>query len=82
MAGTIKQEILRRALALVGAEELSRSLRVPVPLIHEWECGDCLMPDMAFLDLVDLLDERTAARSSQEANVPVVGVLSPDMAAG
>ena len=61
-ASSIRREILQRAVTLMGAEELARSLEVPVPLVHEWECGDCLMPDMIFLDLVDLLDGRTATQ--------------------
>jgi hypothetical protein len=58
MVDTAKQQLVRRAAKLVGAQELAIELRVPLALLEAWINGHASMPERKFLALADLLDRR------------------------
>ena len=55
-AVTTKQDLLRRALAVAGIEELAIALKSPVHLVEAWILGHASMPERKLLLLVDFLD--------------------------
>jgi hypothetical protein len=61
-----KRQLLERAAALLGRDELARRLNVPSHLLEDWIRGDLTMPDGRLMDLARLLDhfarEERAAR--------------------
>jgi DNA-binding transcriptional regulator YdaS (Cro superfamily) len=57
MTEKTKQDLLRRAAALVGKEELASRLAVPPSLLDAWMSGHASMPDRKLLVLADLLDK-------------------------
>ena len=63
---TVKQEVLRRAAARAGREELAKALRVPPALLDAWLSGHASMPDRKFLMLADLLDKLTDAKPKRD----------------
>jgi hypothetical protein len=52
-----KQNLLRRAVALAGLEEVARALKVPPNLVDAWMNGHAAMPDRNLLVLADFLDK-------------------------
>jgi hypothetical protein len=52
-----KQNLLRRAVALAGLEEVARALQVPPTLIDAWMNGHAAMPDRKLLVLADFLEK-------------------------
>jgi hypothetical protein len=57
MSGTNKQELLRRAAALIGHESLALRLNVPPSLLQAWIDGQASMPDRKLRKLADVLAE-------------------------
>jgi hypothetical protein len=54
---TTKQDLLKRAVALVGSvEELAVVLKSPTHLVEAWIYGHASMPDRKLLQLVDFLE--------------------------
>lgn len=51
-----KRQLLERAAALLGREELARRLDVPSTLLESWIRGDASMGDGKLMDLARLLD--------------------------
>jgi hypothetical protein len=54
---TARQELLRRAVELVGKKDLAIRLGVTQGVLDGWLTGYLLMPDRKFLTLSDLLDK-------------------------
>jgi hypothetical protein len=54
---TTRQELLRRAVELVGKKDLAIRLGVTQGVLDGWLTGYLLMPDRKFLALSDLLDK-------------------------
>ena len=57
LSETTKQRLLRKAVSLVGMEELAVHLGVPVNLLDAWIRGMASMPDRKLLLLADLLEK-------------------------
>ena len=57
MATTTKQELLRRAVKLMGHDELALRLKVPAPLLEAWMRGASSMPDRKLILLANILDQ-------------------------
>jgi hypothetical protein len=57
LARTTKQELLRRAVDLVGHDELALRLKVPGPLLEAWIRGVSSMPDRKLIQLAKILDQ-------------------------
>jgi len=57
MAETTKQNLLRRAVDLVGIEEVAVALKSPQELVQAWMSGHATMPDRKLLMLADFLDK-------------------------
>jgi hypothetical protein len=55
LAETTKQQLLRRAVTLVGVEELAVALKAPASLVEAWMHGQASMPDRKLLLLTDFL---------------------------
>jgi hypothetical protein len=51
-----KQRLLRKAVSLMGMEELAAALSVPVNLLDAWITGKASMPDEKLSVLADLLE--------------------------
>jgi hypothetical protein len=51
-----KRQLLERAAALLGRDELARRLNVPSTLLESWIRGDVSMGDGKLMDLARLLD--------------------------
>ena len=60
MAETTKQELLQRAVELMGREELARRLKVPGHLLDAWLQGQASMPDGKLMMLAVILDASAA----------------------
>jgi hypothetical protein len=52
-----KQNLLRRAVALAGLEEVARALKVAPTLVDAWMNGHAAMPDRKLLVLADFLNK-------------------------
>lgn len=52
-----KQSLLRRAVDLVGQQELARLLNIPESIVEAWIRGDATMPDGGLLNLATILDK-------------------------
>jgi hypothetical protein len=52
-----KQQLLRRAVALAGLEEVASALKVAPNLVDAWMNGHASMPDRKLLPLADFLDK-------------------------
>ena len=50
-----KQDLIRRAVALAGIEEVSAALKAPPSLVDAWIKGEASMPDRKLLLLTDFL---------------------------
>ena len=59
---TKKQEIVRRAIELVGHVELAGQLGVPSWMVEAWLCGGIDMPDSNLMDLAVFLLESNRPR--------------------
>jgi hypothetical protein len=57
VADTTKQEILRKAVDLMGIDELAAALKSPAHLVAAWMRGHASMPDRKLLMLADLLEK-------------------------
>lgn len=57
MATTTRQELLRRAVNLIGHDELALRLKVPPPLLEAWLRGVSSMPDRKLILLANILDQ-------------------------
>ncbi len=57
LSDATKQQLLRKAVGLMGMEELAAGLSVPVNLVDAWITGKASMPDKTLLLLADLLDK-------------------------
>ncbi|HEY7765811.1 MAG TPA: hypothetical protein VIB38_12540, partial [Aestuariivirgaceae bacterium] len=57
-----KQEIVRRAVELVGHVELAEQLAVPSWVVEAWVCGGIEMPDSKLMDLAFFLLEHSRPR--------------------
>jgi len=54
---TTKQELLRKAVRLIGREDLAVKLGVPTHLLDAWINGQASMPDRKLVHLADVLDQ-------------------------
>jgi hypothetical protein len=52
-----KQQLLRRAVALAGMEDVASALKVAPNLVDAWMNGHASMPDRKLLVLADFLDK-------------------------
>jgi hypothetical protein len=57
MQSTTKQNLLQRAMKLMGREQLAARLGIPEKLLDAWVRGDVTMPDGKLLVLAAVLDE-------------------------
>jgi hypothetical protein len=57
MPEATRQQLLRRALTLMGRDLLAESLKVPPQLLDAWVSGHATMPDRKFLLLADVLSK-------------------------
>lgn len=57
MAENTKQQLLRKAVALLGRDELARRVNVPVTLLDAWIRGHASMPDRKLVALADILQK-------------------------
>jgi DNA-binding transcriptional regulator YiaG len=51
------QNLLRKAVELLGEEELAATLKVPRHLLQAWMSGHASMPDRKLMLLIDALDK-------------------------
>ena len=58
MAETTKQQLLRKAVELIGDQEVAILLGVPSHLLNAWISGHASMPDRKLLLLTDLLGKQ------------------------
>jgi phosphoserine phosphatase len=54
---TTRQEVLRRAVELIGKKDLATRLGVTQGVLDGWLAGYLLMPDRKFLALTELLEK-------------------------
>lgn len=54
---TTRQELLRKAVKLIGQEELAAKLGVPTHLLDAWVNGKAAMPDRKLVQLANVLDQ-------------------------
>ena len=54
---TTKQELLRKAVRLIGRDELAQKLGVPTHLLDAWMNGQASMPDRKLVQLANVLDQ-------------------------
>jgi hypothetical protein len=59
MGETSKQDLLRRAARLVGADTLAQALKVPQPLLEAWMDGHATVPARKLVALADYMEEIT-----------------------
>ena len=52
-----RQELLRKAVKLIGREELAVKLGVPTHLLDAWITGQAGMPDRKLVQLANVLDQ-------------------------
>jgi len=52
-----RQELLRKAVRLIGREELAEKLGVPMHLLDAWINGQASMPDRKLVQLAKVLDQ-------------------------
>jgi len=57
MSLTTKQQLLQRAVTLMGRDHLAARLGIPETLLDAWIRGDVTMPDGKLLVLAAVLDE-------------------------
>lgn len=57
-----KQDIVRRAVELVGHVELADELDVPSWVVEAWLCGGVEIPDSKLMDLAFVLLETSRPR--------------------
>ena len=51
-----EQDLLKRAVAVAGVEELAVALKSPTHLVEAWILGHASMPERKLLLLVDFLE--------------------------
>jgi hypothetical protein len=56
MPETTKEQLLRRAVDLVGLEQVALALKAPPDLVSAWMSGHASMPERKLLLLADFLD--------------------------
>jgi hypothetical protein len=56
------QQLLRKAIAIVGREQLADALRTPASLVDEWITGLVAVPERKLLMLLDLLAQRSVRK--------------------
>ena len=54
---TTRRELLRKAVKLIGQEELAEKLGVPTHLLEAWMNGKASMPDRKLVQLANVLDQ-------------------------
>lgn len=54
-----KQDLLRRAAKLVGADDLAQALKVPRHLLEAWMNGNATVPARKLVALADYMEEIT-----------------------
>jgi len=54
---TTRQELLRKAVTLIGREQLAVKLGVPAHLLEAWINGKASMPDRKLVQLAKVLDQ-------------------------
>lgn len=54
---TTRQDLLRKAVTLIGREELAEKLGVPTHLLDAWIDGKASMPDRKLVQLANVLDQ-------------------------
>jgi len=59
MAETTKQDLVRRAAKLVGADKLAQALKVPQHLLEAWMDGHATVPARKLVALADYMEEIT-----------------------
>ncbi|HZO03166.1 MAG TPA: hypothetical protein VFB93_18370 [Burkholderiales bacterium] len=59
---TKKQDIVQRAVELVGHVELAEQLNVPSWVVEAWACGGIDMPDSKLMDLASFLLDTSLPR--------------------
>jgi hypothetical protein len=59
MPDTHRQELLRRAVELIGLRELAIRMKVPHTTVEEWMNGNPPMPDRKLVLLAEILSEIT-----------------------
>lgn len=52
-----RQDLLRKAVTLIGREELAVKLGVPTHLLEAWMNGQASMPDRKLVQLANVLDQ-------------------------
>lgn len=57
MAETTKQQLLRKAVELVGLAEVAAALKAQPSLVEAWMQGQASMPERKLLMLADYLDK-------------------------
>jgi hypothetical protein len=57
MAESTRQDLLRRAVELMGRDALASRLNVPNHLLDTWLNGHASIPDRKLLALIDILDK-------------------------
>jgi hypothetical protein len=62
MTNEKKQDIVRRAVELVGHVELADELEVPSWVVEAWLCGGVEIPDSKLMDLAFVLLETSRPR--------------------
>ena len=59
MAETRKQDLLKRAAKLVGADNLAQALKVPQHLLEAWMDGHATVPARKLVALAEYMEEIT-----------------------
>ena len=54
---TTRQDLLRKAVKLIGHDELAAKLGVPSHLLDAWINGKASMPDRKLVQLANVLDQ-------------------------
>ena len=62
MSFSKKQQLLERAVELVGRQQLAGRMGIPETLLSAWVSGDVTMPDGKLLVLAAILDEAAKIR--------------------
>ena len=62
MPDNTTQQLLRKAVAIIGRERLAEALRTPASLVDEWITGLVAVPQRKLLMLLDLLDQRSVRK--------------------
>ena len=56
------QQLLRKAVAVIGREQIAEALRTPASLVDEWITGLVAVPERKLLMLLDLLAQRSVRK--------------------